>query len=73
LFDEHNLSYYYYLDDELVIVIGYENRKRSGKGKAKQVYYHTSCGKVKHASRFNKLKDIKSFIRDKKIEDLLNN
>jgi hypothetical protein len=70
LFDKHNLPYYYYLDDELVIVTGYENKKRTSKGKAMQAYYHTSCGKVKHASRFRKV-DITPFIRDKKLENLL--
>lgn len=54
----------------MVIVTGYENKKRTGKGKARQVYYHTSCGKVKHASRFRKV-DITPFIRDKKLENLL--
>ena len=70
LLDKHNLPHYYYLNDELVIVVGYEKKKRPGKANSKQVYYHTSCGKVKHASRFKKV-DIKPFIRDKKIEDLL--
>lgn len=66
-------KYLYYIpEDRIVIVLGIEYRKRKGKGKNKQAYFHTENGLIRHASFFRRV-DIQVLNRDKKIEQLLNN
>lgn len=54
---------------EIVEVIG----KSFGKGKRsrRQVYYHLSENEYYHASKFSKIKDLKAYIRDRKLDILI--
>jgi hypothetical protein len=71
LFSKHNMPYYVYLNDELVIVEYKEWRKRKGKGNSKQCFFHLSDGRVKHSSSFKKVENVKQFIRDLKLKQIL--
>lgn len=64
------LPLYILLGDDLVIVSFKEWLKRSGKGKAKQCYYHLEDGRILHSSKFRHC-DIKTLNRDKKINSIL--
>jgi hypothetical protein len=72
LFNKHNMPYYVYLNDELVIVEYKEWRKRSGKGRSKQCFFHLSDGRIKHSSFFRKVDNVKELIRDLKLKQILN-
>ena len=71
LFSKHNMPYYLYLNDELVIVEYKEWRKRRGKGTSKQCFFHLKDGRVKHSSFFKKVKNVRQLIRDLKLKQIL--
>lgn len=74
-FDElRNLSLPLYIryipDNKVVIIKGREERKRKGKGRTLQTYYHIEDGIIRHGSKFQKL-NIKSLLRKEKLNKIL--
>ena len=70
--NKQGLPNYLYLGDELVIVDSIEKRKRKNGAKVDQIYYILSDGRVKHASFFKKIDNIKIIKRDYLLNSILN-
>lgn len=60
---------YYKPENRLVIIKGKVSKSRKGKGRAKQVYYQTEDGLIKHASFFSR-PDLKVLNREYKLNKL---
>ena len=60
------------MNNELVIIVDIQKKKRKNGAKVDQVYYVTDTGLSKHASFFRKLdkEDIKRLTRDNKLKEL---